>query len=860
MPGFSCGYMWCRIANNARITWTIYVTHWLLIGPAYCAEGNDTHKPDTVPYPRSITTIVSVIWNYLFRLSEACVFDDADTIIKCQHLLKLLIYPTVTQSMYIIQTTSAILIAFLALLAWSEVRNRLAKGRSRNKDPEAPDSPRKLSFKGWRFKNAEKKTQIAATSEEIPISDLHPEAVTETESPELTSYKQLYYKLHNLEKHPEILSECRELLLSFFSLTISEALEDAGSTILSVDSFARDRLNDFLKAKDEDVTNRWEEYLTRRRAGGSREIFGNKEEAKWWLKQAAPVKYVDGAWLGHINKITTPFKYRKTTKNAWQVMSEELGDGDLAKNHVYVYRELMEDIGAGLPAADSEDFMSPQHKLDQVRCWKAAIAQLLISLFPHDFLPESLGFNMAYESLPLHLLKTVKELREVRLNPYYFELHISIDNADSGHAAMAIAAVADYIELIERDDGADAAHTAWKRVQAGYILAEGLPTTPESPSLKAKPADPFPSTETESALLSIFAAKAFVAHKIHCSSRLKIGRRSLVEWLEPKAFADKQWQKEFFQDLGNCKPWVIKGNSEESRLIKELSWEGKMFGSFTQTEVDTVRAWINELGLPVKTPQQSHHVYYDFTRQSTASSSTVASAHQDVLVDYPVLATPALSLSKLDSGFELAFSLVGSKVNSSKLFDLLPLWFTSSTLLEALPSVPVRAADAFGSALIRVLRAQSGFDIEGHGVAGMDEVHRTVEGASVGIVELGLEICSRAGIQVPTDLKEVVSFGSEECIVLCRWMMSLSMHWQTQRDTLIGMSWAFMNLHEAVAKLSEHEALLSPASVQALEAIAQRERTGLEICIKEIMESEQRKVEFERGLAVAERTISALFN
>lgn len=760
--------------------------------------------------------------------------------------------------MFIIQITSVILIAFLALFAWRGVRNLLAKARSRSKDLEALDTLRRLSFKGWTSKAADKSLQIVTTAGKPPITYANAEAITKIDLTELKTYKRLYYKLHNLGQHPGILPECRELLLSLLSATVSEALENSTNTILSVDSFARDRLHHFLKMKDEDVTNRWEEYLARRRSGGAREIFGDKEEAKWWLKQAAPVKYVDGAWLGHINKITTPFRFRKITKNAWQVMSEELGDGDLAKNHVYVYRQLLEDIDAGLPEADSEDFINPRHGLDQTRCWKAAVAQLLISLFPHDFLPESLGFNMAYESLPLHLLKTVKELREVQLNPYYFELHVSIDNADSGHAAIAMTAVADYIELIERDEGVKAAHTAWKRVQAGYVLAEGLPTTPESPSLKAAKGEierDFHRTEIEAALLDVIAAKAFVAHKIHCNSHLKIGRRSLVDWLEPNMFGNKQWQKEFLEDLGNCKPWVIKGDSEKSRLIKELSWKGKMFGSFTQNEVKIVKAWINELQTQVKIPQPDQKAYYIFTRQSPESFSKIASADLDALFNYPVFATQNLPFSMSVDGACVSSVPFGSEIDRSNLRNLVSLWFTSPTLLETLPSVPVRAADAFGSAIVRVLRAQTGFDVEGQGVAGMDEVRRTNEGESFGVVELGLEICSRADIHTPTNLKEALAFGSVNADAFCRWMVNLSMQWLTQRDMLIGMSWAFMDLHEAVARLSEHEALLSPVSAHVLERIVYRERAGLEICKATIMESEHRKADFFRGLATAKRAI-----
>jgi hypothetical protein len=552
--------------------------------------------------------------------------------------------------MYILQTTTAVLISFLAVLAYNEVRNRLAKGRSRRKDLETPGSP-----------TIPVKNDIKPHIQDEGIHTLSAPNKEEPVNREMEVHKRLYHQLHNLEHNPGIMSECRQLLLSLLSSTLMEASEEPESGILSVERFSRENLDVFLKAKDVDVTNRWEEYLARRRAGGSREMFSDKTEAQWWLKQAAPVKYVDGAWLGHINKISTPFKYRNITKNAWQVMSEELGDGDLAKNHVHVYRELMNDIDAGLPAADSEDFIHPRHEMNEARCWKAALAQMLISLFPHDFLPEALGFNMAYESLPLHLLKTVKELRELRLNPYYFELHISIDNADSGHAAMAMAAVADYINVVEQTEGSDAAHVAWRRVQSGYILAEGLPTTPECPSLKTPVDGPFPRTANEAAVVDIFAAKSFVAHKIHCNSRLRIGRKSLVEWLEPNAFKSARWQKEFLDDLGNCKPWVIKGDSYKSRLVKELSWEGKMFGSFTQTEVEVVKAWIEELGQPKQSNQPDATAYLEFTQRQSLDDIRTLSAQNDILIDYPVLSiTPSIpvftdSLENIDTNTLPAF-------------------------------------------------------------------------------------------------------------------------------------------------------------------------------------------------------------
>ena len=745
--------------------------------------------------------------------------------------------------MVILPTTAAVLVAFLTLLAYNHVQNRLANGRYRKKNLKLLTSRTILATN-------EVKSQHGNEFE--AVNGLTLSAKGQGINQEVEALKLLYHKLHNLEYHPDILAESRQLLLSLLSSTLTEALSEPESGILSVRSFSCKVLDDFLKAKDADVTDKWEMYLRRRQAGGAREIFSTKEEAKWWLKQAAPVKYIDGAWLGHINKISTPFKYRHITKNAWQVLSEELGDGDLAKNHVRVYRELMADIEAGLPAADSLDFIHARHGLDEARCWKAALAQLTISLFPHDFLAESLGFNMAYESLPLHLLKTVKELRELRLNPYYFELHISIDNAASGHAAMAMSAVADYIDVVRKEEGEAAAHVAWKRVQAGYILAEGLPTTPESPSLKTSFSSP--RNKLEASVLEIFAAKSPVAHKIHCNSRLKIGRRSLVDWLDPAAFKNQQWQSEFLQDLGSCQPWVIRGHSGASRLVQELSWQGKMFGSFTEKEVQSVKAWIDHLAPPTVPPgPPAPNVYLSFTGQLSNVLSPPAPHETNVLVDYPVL----LSAASIPAFLNPARDEPGPYFHPQRirLQDLLPLWFASCALLESLASVPVRASDAFGSALVRVLRAQTGFDIEGAGVAGMDEVRRTHNGQAIGIVELGLAMCRRAGLGERASLHEVMALGGTQSVVFSAWMLQASMRWLALGDVLVGMAWTFMEVHHAVAEYGGRGAVLDTGGRLVLKEIAARERAGLQLCVTELAGHSVREADFARGVSMAKAGI-----
>lgn len=324
---------------------------------------------------------------------------------------------------------------------------------------------------------------------------------------ELKTIKILYYQLHSLEKFPEVLPLARRLLLSLLKETSVEARAlPEQENILSIRSFSRQDLEDFQRKRDKNIGWQWEQYHVRRTEGGPRELFNDKEDAVRWLKRIAPVKYVDGAWLGHIGKVTAPFALGKTMKGAWQILSEELGDGDLEKNHVYIYHMLLESLAPGFPTAEAPDFGHPQHRLDDLAVWKAAIAQLIISLFPDDFLPEILGFNLHFEAISMETLKAGKELREVGIDPYYFILHISIDNSHSGHSAIAIEIVSQYMDYVREAEGEQGVQKAWERIQAGYVLSQALPGTRNS-SMEGSRINLNP---TEMEVIRIFKAKAEV--------------------------------------------------------------------------------------------------------------------------------------------------------------------------------------------------------------------------------------------------------------------------------------------------------------------------------------------------------------
>lgn len=147
---------------------------------------------------------------------------------------------------------------------------------------------------------------------------------------------------------------------------------------LELNIFTDVALNDLVQQELDAVTSEWHHYPTCRKAGNPRELLPTADEARAWLLKITPLKFVDGAWLGHVHRMATSFATRKISKAAWQVLSEELGDGDLQKCHTYVYARLLEKIGISVPAPDSSEFM--QHDgMNDVTVWRSALAQLLIS-------------------------------------------------------------------------------------------------------------------------------------------------------------------------------------------------------------------------------------------------------------------------------------------------------------------------------------------------------------------------------------------------------------------------------------------------------------------------------------------------
>ncbi|BBP70212.1 hypothetical protein PHLH6_22160 [Pseudomonas sp. Seg1] len=304
-----------------------------------------------------------------------------------------------------------------------------------------------------------------------------------------------------------------------------------------------------------DVARQYADYLQQRKAGGPRQFFRNKAQALYFLQAVGPTKLVDGAWLyGLLQHWRDP-----RFSGLLCTYLEELGEGNPAQNHVVIYRKLL--------AEHDLDHAGP---ITDERYLQGAL-QLALGVCGDEFLPEVIGYNLGYEQLPLHLLISSYELSELGIDPYYFTLHVTIDNASTGHAQKAVQAVLDLLPL--EADRAD----FLRRVSLGYRLndlGQGSRAIIEGFDL-------------ENELLAMLERKCPFAQHMH-SDYCRFEGKTVNQWLAEPAHLPGFLQA--LQDKG----WIKRHEDPQaSRFWQLIDGDGAaMFGVFSAYEKQLVHDWI----------------------------------------------------------------------------------------------------------------------------------------------------------------------------------------------------------------------------------------------------------------------------
>lgn len=316
-----------------------------------------------------------------------------------------------------------------------------------------------------------------------------------------------------------------------------------------------EQLEAWLDDRNQVVGRQFQEYLAVRKEGGRRWYFSSKAHALYFLRAVAPTKLVDGAWLYGITRHWHDARFSSLLK----IYLEELGNGVEAMNHVILYRKLLKANGC-------EDWKTLEDTL-----FTQGAVQLALAANTETHLPEVIGFNLGYEQLPLHLLITAYELQELNIDPYYFTLHTTIDNAHSGHARAAIDAVNEAMPTF----GPTGHYMA--RVMAGVKLNDvGLGTL-----------DLINHFDLLGEVVRVLQSKATIGQYMH-SNRCVIEGKTLNVWLaDPDQVAKLLY---VMQKTG----WIKRHQDpEQSPFWRTIAAEkAPMFGVFTVYERQVLYDWI----------------------------------------------------------------------------------------------------------------------------------------------------------------------------------------------------------------------------------------------------------------------------
>jgi hypothetical protein len=175
---------------------------------------------------------------------------------------------------------------------------------------------------------------------------------------------------------------------------------------------------------------------------------------------------IDAAWLHRLANLGRDS--RPSDAALFAIFADEVGYGDLRKNHITLIHRALRSMGIDLPHIRDAAFMDQDDLPDDL--YGFSLHQLCMALFPDTFFNEILGYNLAIEMFGLGELRLheVQKLRHYGFDDCYEQAHLTIDNLSAGHSRQAADIIVSYLDEVRRTLGDAAMQREWRRVWRGY--------------------------------------------------------------------------------------------------------------------------------------------------------------------------------------------------------------------------------------------------------------------------------------------------------------------------------------------------------------------------------------------------------
>ncbi len=175
---------------------------------------------------------------------------------------------------------------------------------------------------------------------------------------------------------------------------------------------------------------------------------------------------VDATWIHRMANLGR--SERRCDAALFSIYADEMGYGDLRKNHITLIHRALHSMDVRLPHIRDEAFMRQGDLPDAL--YGFSLHQLCMALFPDSYYNEILGYNLAIEMFGLGELRLheVQKLNHYGFDDCYEQAHLTIDNISAGHSRQAADIIVAYLDEVRRVLGDAAVDREWRRVWRGY--------------------------------------------------------------------------------------------------------------------------------------------------------------------------------------------------------------------------------------------------------------------------------------------------------------------------------------------------------------------------------------------------------
>jgi hypothetical protein len=271
--------------------------------------------------------------------------------------------------------------------------------------------------------------------------------------------RELFYRLVNIENYPNTRPAAARRAERL--LTDAEILFSCGAGGRYTDASYFDYSPQALYERAERV---YAEKLVR--PYRPLEVIPSRDEVVFLQTTYALGALVDAAWIHRVANAGRD--ERPCDAGLFAIYADEVGYGDLRKNHITLIHRALRSMDITLPHIRDAAFLQQDDLPDDL--YGFSLHQLCMALFPDTYFAEILGYNLAIEMFGLGELRLheIQKMRHYGFDDCYEQAHLTIDNLSAGHSRQAADIIVRHMDEVRGALGDAAVQPEWRRVWRGY--------------------------------------------------------------------------------------------------------------------------------------------------------------------------------------------------------------------------------------------------------------------------------------------------------------------------------------------------------------------------------------------------------